>query len=55
MFVIFGDVTNSFVGYGRFSVCLDNFTICNDQYEANFTSREWVFKYANMYLNAIPK
>ena len=39
LFIIFGDLTTSFVGYGRFSICLDNFTICNEEYGTNFTSQ----------------
>jgi len=39
MFIIFGDLTTAFVGYGRFSICIDNYTICNHEYGTNFTSQ----------------
>lgn len=40
MFIIFGDLTESFVGYGKFSACFANYTICNEMYGTNFTSFE---------------
>lgn len=40
MFIIFGDLTESFVGYGKFSECFANYTICNEMYGTNFTSFE---------------
>jgi len=40
MFIIFGDLTNSFVGFGRFSACNFDLKQCNALYDnayANLT------------------